>query len=124
LLFGGERREKVTDLVAGAEIEGVEELLAGGGEGDGALAAIGFGGLTADELRAGEALKDAAEVAYVEAKVCGDRGGSGLGAVGEFVEDTGLGEGEGAFQEMFVEGAEETCIEAVEAADCGNGGCV
>ena len=121
MLVGGERREDAADLIAGAGVEGVEPLLSGCGEADGALATVGAGGLTADEPGGGEAGEDSAEVAHVHAEFGGNLGCGGLGAVGEFIEDAGFGEGVGAFEEMLVEGPEVAGVEAVEAADRGDG---
>ena len=64
-----------------------------------------------------EGAERSAEVSAVEAEGVGDFAGGGSVAVGEFVEDAGVGERVIAAEVAFAEGADAAGIEAVEFAD-------
>src|SRR5262245_56556805 len=73
-----------------------------------------------DEALPLEAPEDPAQVAGVEPQVAAERAGGETVAMGELVEDAGLGEGERAPDQSLVEDADPLGVEAIEAPDAGD----
>ena len=76
-----------------------------------------FAGVFFDAAAADEGVEDAAEVAGVEAEFGAQLGGRRVFAMGEFEEDSGFGEGQGAVENAFLEEVDLAGEEAVEVAD-------
>jgi hypothetical protein len=112
------RGEESASLLFGSGVEGTEDGAATGGEleiGGAVVALRDFAGGEGGLLEFGE---DAAEVAGVEAEGFADLLCLRCGAAsGELVDDAAFGEGEFGAEKAFAQGAEETSIEAVEAAE-------
>ena len=122
LLGGPQALEAAADIVTGDGIEVREGGVTGVGQREVLAALVAFRRARDQQVPSLEPVQRPAELPLVEAEPLAKVAGGDVGAVGDLVEEPGVGECEGALGESLVEQADLARVETVEVADGADAG--